>query len=86
MDSPATNKTASQENGKASPGDPSLSNAPGSQQGFAVEQWLLIGTVLFGVLFLAIGLALLGRMLLESLRRKRYSRLDYLINGIYVDI
>lgn len=86
VDSPATNKTASQENGKASPGDPSLSNAPGSQQGFAVEQWLLIGTVLFGVLFLAIGLALLGRMLLESLRRKRYSRLDYLINGIYVDI
>lgn len=82
----ATNMTASQENGKASAGDPSLSNAPGSQQGLTVEQWLLIGTVLFGVLFLAIGLALLGRMLLESLRRRRYSRLDYLINGIYVDI
>uniref|UniRef100_A0A8B9W1S3 MANSC domain containing 1 n=1 Tax=Bos mutus grunniens TaxID=30521 RepID=A0A8B9W1S3_BOSMU len=52
VDSPATNKTASQENGKASPGDPSLSNAPGSQQGFAAEQWLLIGTVLFGSSFL----------------------------------
>ncbi|XP_052496425.1 MANSC domain-containing protein 1 [Budorcas taxicolor] len=86
VDSPATNRTASQENGKASAGDPSLSNAPGSQQGLTVEQWLLIGAVLFGVLFLAIGLALLGRMLLESLRRRRYSRLDYLINGIYVDI
>nr|XP_020738375.1 MANSC domain-containing protein 1 isoform X2 [Odocoileus virginianus texanus] len=83
---PATNMTASQENAKASADEPALSNAPGSQQGLAFEQWLLIGTVLFGVLFLAIGLALLGRMLLESLRRKRYSRLDYLINGIYVDI
>ena len=83
---PTTNMTASQENAKASAEEPALSNAPGSQQGLAFEQWLLIGTVLFGVLFLAIGLALLGRMLLESLRRKRYSRLDYLINGIYVDI
>ncbi|XP_043297659.1 MANSC domain-containing protein 1 [Cervus canadensis] len=83
---PATNTTASQENAKAGADEPALSSAPGSQQGLAFEQWLLIGTVLFGVLFLAIGLALLGRMLLESLRRKRYSRLDYLINGIYVDI
>lgn len=83
---PATNTTASQENAKAGADEPALSSAPGSQQGLALEQWLLIGTVLFGVLFLAIGLALLGRMLLESLRRKRYSRLDYLINGIYVDI
>lgn len=83
---PARNMTASQENAKASADEPALSSAPGSQQGLAFEQWLLIGTVLFGVLFLAIGLALLGRMFLESLRRKRYSRLDYLINGIYVDI
>ncbi|XP_057559328.1 MANSC domain-containing protein 1 isoform X1 [Hippopotamus amphibius kiboko] len=86
VDSPATNTTASQEDGKASPGGPSLSSAPGSRHGLAFEQWLLVGTVLFGVLFLATGLGLLGRTLLESLRRKHYSRLDYLINGIYVDI
>ncbi|NIG58554.1 MANSC domain-containing protein 1 [Pontoporia blainvillei] len=83
---PTTNTAASQEDGKASSGGPSLSSAPERQQGLAFEQWLLVGTVLFGVLFLTIGLGLLGRTLLESLRRKRYSRLDYLINGIYVDI
>ncbi|XP_030697129.2 MANSC domain-containing protein 1 [Globicephala melas] len=86
VNSPTTNTTASQEDGKASSGGPSLSGAPERQPGLAFEQWLLVGTVLFGVLFLAIGLGLLGRTLLESLHRKRYSRLDYLINGIYVDI
>lgn len=50
------------------------------------EKWLLLGTLLLGVLFLVIGLALLGRIVADSLRRKRYSRLDYLINGIYVDL
>ncbi|XP_042801752.1 MANSC domain-containing protein 1 [Panthera leo] len=80
------NKSASQENGKASPGGSSLKSVPESQHGLPFEKWLLIGTLLFGVLFLAIGLVLLGRMFSESLRRRRYSRLDYLINGIYVDI
>lgn len=80
------NKTASQENGKARPGGSSLNSVPESQDGLPFEKWLLIGTLLFGVLFLAIGLVLLGRMFSESLRRRRYSRLDYLINGIYVDI
>nr|XP_058938639.1 MANSC domain-containing protein 1 isoform X2 [Kogia breviceps] len=86
VNSPTTDTTASQEDGKASSGGPSLSSAPERQQGLAFEQWLLVGTMLFGVLFFAIGLGLLGRTLLESLRRRRYSRLDYLINGIYVDI
>ncbi|KAM7115147.1 MANSC domain-containing protein 1 isoform 1-T1 [Molossus nigricans] len=81
-----TNKTASQENGKSSSGGSSQHSVPESQYGLPFEKWLLVGTLLFGVLFLTIGLVLLGRMLLESLRRKRYSRLDYLINGIYVDI
>ncbi|KAI5769390.1 unnamed protein product [Gulo gulo] len=80
------NKTASQENEKARPGGSSLNSVPESQHGLPFEKWLLIGTLLFGVLFLAIGLVLLGRMFSESLRRRRYSRLDYLINGIYVDI
>ncbi|XP_004411122.1 PREDICTED: MANSC domain-containing protein 1 [Odobenus rosmarus divergens] len=80
------NKTASQEKGKARPGGSSLNSVPESQDGLPFEKWLLIGTLLFGVLFLAIGLVLLGRMFSESLHRRRYSRLDYLINGIYVDI
>lgn len=86
VDSSAVNKTASQENGKTSSGGSSQHRLPESQHSLPFEKWLLMGTLLFGVLFLAIGLVLLGRMLLESLRRKRYSRLDYLINGIYVDI
>lgn len=84
--SPVTSKTASRENGKVSVGSSPLSRVSKSQHGLSFEKWLLIGTLLFGVLFLVIGLVLLGRMLAESLRRKRYSRLDYLINGIYVDI
>lgn len=84
--SSATNEIAPQENGRTSSGGSSQRGVPESQPGLPYEKWLLIGTLLFGVLFLTIGLVLLGRMLMESLRRKRYSRLDYLINGIYVDI
>lgn len=51
-----------------------------------LEKCLLISSLIFGVLFLVIGLFLMGKKFLESLHRKRYSRLDYLINGIYVDI
>uniref|UniRef100_A0A2K6GK59 MANSC domain containing 1 n=1 Tax=Propithecus coquereli TaxID=379532 RepID=A0A2K6GK59_PROCO len=86
VESSATNHTASWEDGKASPGSSSLSSVPTNQCELPFEKWLLIGTLVFGVLFLVIGLVLLGRMLSESLRRKRYSRLDYLINGIYVDL
>ncbi|XP_004468320.2 MANSC domain-containing protein 1 [Dasypus novemcinctus] len=86
VDSSATNKTASQGNGRASPGGSLLSSVPGSQAGLPFQKWLLVGSLLFGVMFLVIGFVLLGRMLSESLRRKRYSRLDYLINGIYVDM
>lgn len=84
--SPVASENASREIGKVSVGSSSLSKVSKSQHGLSFEKWLLIGTLLFGVLFLVIGLVLLGRMLAESLRRKRYSRLDYLINGIYVDI
>ncbi|XP_008060711.1 MANSC domain-containing protein 1 [Carlito syrichta] len=86
VESAATNKTASQDTGKASPGSSSLGSVLANPNGLPFEKWLLIGTLLFGVLFLVIGLVLVGRILSESLRRKRYSRLDYLINGIYVDI
>ncbi|XP_004716286.1 MANSC domain-containing protein 1 [Echinops telfairi] len=80
------NKTASQETGEAGPGRSSPSKVSESQHGLPFEKWLLIGTLLSGVLFLVIGLVLLGRMLAASLHRTRYSRLDYLINGIYVGI
>ncbi|CAK7299589.1 MANSC domain-containing protein 1 [Vulpes lagopus] len=86
VDFSATNKAASQKDEKAKPGGSSLNSVPESQHGLPFEKWLLVGTLLFGVLFLAIGLVLLGRMFSESLHRRRYSRLDYLINGIYVDI
>ncbi|XP_037020707.2 MANSC domain-containing protein 1 [Artibeus jamaicensis] len=82
----STSKTASQENGKTSAGGSSRHSFPESQHDLPFEKWLLVGALLFGVLFLTIGLVLLGRIFLESLRRKRYSRLDYLINGIYVDM
>lgn len=84
--SSASNKTASQENQETSSGSSSQHSLPERQHGLPFDKWLLIGMLLFGVLFLVVGLALSSRMLLESLRRKRYSRLDYLINGIYVDI
>uniref|UniRef100_A0A8C9DME7 MANSC domain containing 1 n=1 Tax=Prolemur simus TaxID=1328070 RepID=A0A8C9DME7_PROSS len=86
VESSAMNHTVSGENWKASPGSSLLSSVPPNQYELPFEKWLLIGTLVFGVLFLVIGLVLLGRMLSESLRRKRYSRLDYLINGIYVDL
>ncbi|XP_012880535.1 PREDICTED: MANSC domain-containing protein 1 [Dipodomys ordii] len=51
-----------------------------------LERWLLLGTLLSGVLLLALGLVLLGKALLHALRTRPYSRLDYLINGVYVGI
>ncbi|XP_012629884.2 MANSC domain-containing protein 1 [Microcebus murinus] len=86
VESSAADHTASWESGKAGAGSSSLSSVAQNQHELPFEKWLLIGTLAFGVLFLVIGLVLLGRMLSESLRRKRYSRLDYLINGIYVDL
>lgn len=85
-ESSITDQAASWGDGRVGVGGASLNRGLKSQRGLSFEKWLLIGTLLFGVLFLVIGLILLGRILVESLRRKRYSRLDYLINGIYVDI
>ncbi|XP_003470457.2 MANSC domain-containing protein 1 [Cavia porcellus] len=86
VESSTTNKTISWENEKPAIDSSSPKSVPKNQYGLPFEKWLLLGTLLFGVLFLVIGLVLLGRIISESLRRKRYSRLDYLINGIYVDI
>ncbi|XP_030070382.1 MANSC domain-containing protein 1 [Microcaecilia unicolor] len=45
----------------------------------------LIAALCFGVAFLLLIMGLVGRSALESLQRRHYSRLDYLINGMYVD-
>ncbi|XP_072510026.1 MANSC domain-containing protein 1 [Notamacropus eugenii] len=86
VDSLAKNKIVSHENGRLGLGNSPLDTVPRNTFHLQFEKWTLIGTLFCGLLFLVIGLILLGRKLSESLQRKKYSRLDYLINGIYVDI
>ncbi|XP_029455657.1 MANSC domain-containing protein 1 [Rhinatrema bivittatum] len=45
----------------------------------------LVAALCFGVAFLLLITVLIGRSVVESLQRRHYSRLDYLINGIYID-
>ncbi|KAL8194456.1 UNVERIFIED_CONTAM: hypothetical protein K2H54_020070 [Gekko kuhli] len=47
---------------------------------------ILLAVLLFGVIFLLLAQVVIGRKLLESLRHRRYSRLDYLINGMYANV
>nr|XP_006115548.1 MANSC domain-containing protein 1 [Pelodiscus sinensis]XP_006115549.1 MANSC domain-containing protein 1 [Pelodiscus sinensis] len=46
----------------------------------------LIAALLFGMVFLLLVIALIGRRMSQSLQRRRYTRLDYLINGMYADV
>lgn len=46
----------------------------------------LVATLLFGVLFLSLVLAIFGQRALDSFRRRHYTRFDYLINGMYIGI
>ncbi|XP_032658913.1 MANSC domain-containing protein 1 [Chelonoidis abingdonii] len=46
----------------------------------------LAAALLFGIVFLLLVIALIGRRMSQSLRRRRYNRLDYLINGMYADV
>ncbi|NWI88656.1 MANS1 protein, partial [Pitta sordida] len=50
------------------------------------EKSSLIAALLFGVIFLLLVIALTGKKIHESLQRRRYTRLDYLINGMYADV
>ncbi|NXS46406.1 MANS1 protein, partial [Balaeniceps rex] len=51
------------------------------------EKSSLVAALLFGVIFLLLVIALTGKKMHESLQKKRhYTRLDYLINGIYADV
>lgn len=46
----------------------------------------LVVALLFGVIFLLLVIALTGKKMHESLRKRQYTRLDYLINGMYADV
>ncbi|NXY49026.1 MANS1 protein, partial [Ceuthmochares aereus] len=50
------------------------------------EKNSLIAALLFGVIFLLLVIALTGKKIHESLQKRHYNRLDYLINGIYADV
>ncbi|KAG8548514.1 hypothetical protein GDO81_025148 [Engystomops pustulosus] len=45
----------------------------------------LVAALVFGVLFLMVVIGLVSRKVSEVRRRHRYTKLDYLINGMYVD-
>uniref|UniRef100_A0A8C0FF51 MANSC domain containing 1 n=1 Tax=Bubo bubo TaxID=30461 RepID=A0A8C0FF51_BUBBB len=50
------------------------------------EKSSLVAALLFGVIFLLLVIALTGKKIHESLQKRHYSRLDYLINGMYADV
>ncbi|NXG23243.1 MANS1 protein, partial [Grallaria varia] len=50
------------------------------------EKSSLIAALLFGVIFLLLVIALTGKKMHESLQKRHYTRLDYLINGMYADV
>ncbi|NXN15915.1 MANS1 protein, partial [Indicator maculatus] len=50
------------------------------------EEISLIAALLFGVIFLLLVIALTGKKMYESLQKRHYTRLDYLINGMYADV
>ncbi|KAG8438718.1 hypothetical protein GDO86_005059 [Hymenochirus boettgeri] len=45
----------------------------------------LVAALVFGVIFLLVVIGLIGRKISEARRRNQYNKLDYLINGMYVD-
>ncbi|XP_072732777.1 MANSC domain-containing protein 1 [Ciconia boyciana] len=50
------------------------------------EKSSLVAALLFGVIFFLLVIALMGKKIYESLRKRHYTRLDYLINGMYADL
>ncbi|NWI11985.1 MANS1 protein, partial [Crypturellus soui] len=50
------------------------------------EKSSLVAALFFGVIFLLLVIALTGKKVHESLQKRRYTRLDYLINGMYADV
>ncbi|NXC07544.1 MANS1 protein, partial [Orthonyx spaldingii] len=50
------------------------------------EKSSLVAALLFGVIFLLLVFVLTGKKIHESLQKRHYTRLDYLINGMYADV
>ncbi|NWV64069.1 MANS1 protein, partial [Malurus elegans] len=50
------------------------------------EKSSLVAALLFGVIFLLLVIVLTGKKIHESLRKRHYTKLDYLINGMYADV
>ncbi|NWT33019.1 MANS1 protein, partial [Cardinalis cardinalis] len=50
------------------------------------EKSSLVAALFFGVMFLLLVIVLTGRKIHDSLQKRHYTRLDYLINGIYADV
>ncbi|NXE63961.1 MANS1 protein, partial [Calcarius ornatus] len=50
------------------------------------EKSSLVAALFFGVMFLLLIIVLTGKKIHESLQKRHYTRLDYLINGIYADV
>ncbi|XP_041254778.1 MANSC domain-containing protein 1 [Onychostruthus taczanowskii] len=50
------------------------------------EKSSLIAALFFGVIFLLVVIVLTGKKIHESLQKRHYTKLDYLINGMYADV
>ncbi|NWT17614.1 MANS1 protein, partial [Vireo altiloquus] len=50
------------------------------------EKSSLVAALLFGVIFFLVIIVLTGKKIHESLQKRHYTRLDYLINGMYADV
>ncbi|XP_063251405.1 MANSC domain-containing protein 1 [Prinia subflava] len=72
------------------PSDSESSLSEGVLRGKSVfqlgEKSSLIAALFFGVIFLLLVIVLTLKKIHESLQKKHYTRLDYLINGMYADV
>ncbi|NXE89631.1 MANS1 protein, partial [Menura novaehollandiae] len=89
---PSSDSTASSQNDLRGydPSDTESSLPEGVLRGKGVaqlgEKSSLVAALLFGVIFLLLVIALTGKKIHESLHKRHYTRLDYLINGMYADV
>ncbi|NWU31732.1 MANS1 protein, partial [Dyaphorophyia castanea] len=86
-DSPASSQNDLRGSG---PSDSETSLSEGVLRGKGVfqlgEKSSLVAALVFGVLFLLLVIVLTGKKIHESLQKRHYTRLDYLINGMYADV
>ncbi|NWT99733.1 MANS1 protein, partial [Urocynchramus pylzowi] len=88
----SSNSPASSQNdlGGYDPSDSESSLSEGVLRGKGVfqlgEKSSLVASLFFGVIFLLLVIVLTGKKIHESLQKRHYTRLDYLINGMYADV